>query len=64
MQALNSYPIDIPQRGIQVITDDIHINDEISEASQDTRYIFMKTEPAPKRIPDKVSNYFMYSSIF
>ena len=38
---------------IQVITDDVSIQKEISETPTDG-HVFLDTEPAPKRIPDKV----------
>ena len=38
---------------VQVVTDDSQIEEEISRISK-KGMTFMKPEPAPKRIPDKV----------
>ena len=38
---------------IQVVTDDFQISEEISSISK-SGFEFLKPDPAPKRIPDKV----------
>ena len=40
---------------IQVVTDDSQISEEISTISKEG-FEFLKPDPAPKRIPDKVYN--------
>ena len=38
-----------------MVTDDAHIMEEISQLKEN-EYVFLRPEPAPKRIPDKVNN--------
>lgn len=52
LKALNAY---IGRSSyIQVVTDDHHIFKEISETDA-KGHVFLKPDPAPNRIPDKVS---------
>ena len=44
---------------IQVVTDDSQISEEISRISKEG-IEFLKPDPAPKRIPDKVCNRFYH----
>ena len=44
---------------IQVVTDDYQISEEISSISK-SGFEFLKPDPAPKRIPDKVCNRIHY----
>ena len=52
MEALEKFSTDGP-KSIQVVTDDSQISVEISSVSK-RGYEFLKPDPAPKRIPDKV----------
>ena len=61
IDVLSSYERSLPKY-ILVVTDDIHILEEISQV-QEKRYVFLQPEPAPLRIPDKVSYSYIYSFI-
>ena len=52
MEALEKFPTNAP-KSIQVVTDDSQISEEISRISK-LGFEFLKPDPAPKRIPDKV----------
>lgn len=45
---------DADKKFIQVVTDDVHIWDEIAQLENNS--MFLPVKPAPKRIADKVSN--------
>ena len=53
IEVLGKFWNGVPLKKVQVVTDDPRIQDEISQISKEG-IAFMKSEPAPKRIPDKV----------
>lgn len=52
LEALKEFHFGRRAKFIQVITDDVNIHNEISGTPTDG-HVFLDTEPAPKRIPDK-----------
>ena len=48
---------DSDKKLIQVVTDDVHIWDEIAQFENNSK--FLPVKPAPKRIADKVSNSYI-----
>ena len=57
MNALKMYESKVP-KAIQVVTDDVHIFQEISGTAENG-YFFLDPEPAPRRIPDKVKIFLL-----
>jgi len=58
IEVLEEFWLDVPKL-VQVVTDDSKISEEISRISKEG-IEFLKPDPAPKRIPDKVCNRFRY----
>lgn len=57
IEVLEEFWLDVPKL-ILVVTDDSQISEEISRISKEG-IEFLKPDPAPKRIPDKVCNNFI-----